>query len=103
MVISGLMIFMANFGLSLGPVVWLYIPEVLEPSLIPVSTACNWGSATLITILFPILEKAVGYPPLFFFCATYSIISFFFGQKYLIETKGKTEKEIYDEFDEKFQ
>lgn len=29
MIIAGLIIFMADFGLSLGPVVWLYIPEVL--------------------------------------------------------------------------
>lgn len=29
MVIGGLVIFMADFGLSLGPVVWLYIPEIL--------------------------------------------------------------------------
>lgn len=29
MIIGGLIIFMADFGLSLGPVVWLYIPEVL--------------------------------------------------------------------------
>jgi hypothetical protein len=26
MIIGGLIIFMADFGLSLGPVVWLYIP-----------------------------------------------------------------------------
>ncbi len=30
-VIIGLVIFMANFGLSLGPVVWLYIAEIVEP------------------------------------------------------------------------
>lgn len=26
LIIVGLVIFMANFGLSLGPIVWLYIP-----------------------------------------------------------------------------
>lgn len=31
LVISGLVIYMANFGLSLGPVVWLYIAEIVEP------------------------------------------------------------------------
>ena len=31
LIIAGLVIFMANFGLSLGPIVWLYIPEIVEP------------------------------------------------------------------------
>lgn len=26
LIIGGLVVFMANFGLSLGPIVWLYIP-----------------------------------------------------------------------------
>jgi len=26
LIITGLVVFMANFGLSLGPIVWLYIP-----------------------------------------------------------------------------
>lgn len=30
-IITGLVIYMANFGLSLGPVMWLYIAETVEP------------------------------------------------------------------------
>jgi SP family arabinose:H+ symporter-like MFS transporter len=56
LIISGLIIFMADFGLSLGPVVWLYIPEILEPNYIAFSTLANWTTASLITILFPILK-----------------------------------------------
>ena len=29
LVIAGLVIYMANFGLTLGPVVWLYIAEIV--------------------------------------------------------------------------
>lgn len=100
MILIGLVIFMADFGLSLGPVVWLYIPEILEPDLIPFSTGANWGAATLITILFPILKSAFGTPaPLFLFYAAYCLLGFLFSQKYVIETKGKSEKEIYDEYE----
>jgi MFS family permease len=100
MILIGLVIFMADFGLSLGPVVWLYIPEILEPDLIAFSTGANWGAATLITILFPILKKAFGTPaPLFLFYAAYCLLGFLFSQKYVIETKGKSEKEIYDEYE----
>ena len=100
MILIGLVVFMADFGLSLGPVVWLYIPEILEPDLIPFSTGANWGAATLITILFPILKSAFGTPaPLFLFYAAYCLLGFLFSQKYVIETKGKSEKEIYDEYE----
>jgi len=61
------------------------------------STAANWASAALITFLFPILEDALGTPSyLFLFYALYSSIGFFVTQKFAIETKGKTEKQIYD-------
>ena len=29
LIISGLVIYMTSFGLSLGPIVWLYIPEIV--------------------------------------------------------------------------
>ena len=46
---------MAVFGLSLGPVVWLYIPEIVQPRIVPFSTATNWIIASIVIILFPIL------------------------------------------------
>lgn len=91
MIVGGLVIYMANFGLSLGPVVWLYIPEILEPGLIPLSTGANWGVASLITILFPILKEAFGSCAyLFVFYAVYSAVGLLLSQKFVIETKGKT-------------
>ena len=92
LIMVGLVVFMANFGLSLGPIVWLYIPEVLEPKFIPFSTGANWATASLITFLFPVIKNAVGEAPLFLFYAGYSLFGFFFDQKYVIETKGKTER-----------
>jgi SP family arabinose:H+ symporter-like MFS transporter len=87
----GLIIFMGNFGLSLGPIVWLYIPEILEPSRIAISTMANWASASLVTIMFPIIDHAMGAPTyIFLFFAIYCTIAFFFSQKFVIETKGKT-------------
>lgn len=97
LILGGLFVFMANFGLSLGPIVWLYIPEILEPSRISISTMANWASASLITILFPIIKDALGTSAyLFLFYAVYCTVGFFINQKYVIETKGKTEKEIYN-------
>ena len=55
LIIVGLFLFMAVFGLSLGPVVWLYIPEIVQPRIVPFSTATNWIIASIVIILFPIL------------------------------------------------
>lgn len=101
MILLGLVLFMANFGLSLGPVVWLYIPEVVQPSIIPFSTGINWAGAALVMLLFPIIKK--GLPNenpsyLFFFFSIWCGVSFLINAKYTIETKGKTEKEIYEEY-----
>lgn len=56
LILFGLVVFMANFGLSLGPVVWLYIPEIVQPSIVPYSTLVNWGGASLVMLLFPIIK-----------------------------------------------
>lgn len=93
LVIIGLVVFMANFGLSLGPVVWLYIAEIVEPEIIPYSTLVNWTATTIVIVTFPILSKVFGSPvPLFFFFAVWSSISLVVNRKLLIETKGKSEK-----------
>ena len=101
LILLGLVLFMANFGLSLGPVVWLYIPEVVQPNIVPFSTGINWGGAALVMLLFPIIKKALPNENpsyLFFFFAIWCGFSFLINAKYLIETKGKTEKEIYEEY-----
>ncbi len=95
LIMMGLFVFMLNFGYSLGPVVWLYIPEVVETEIIPYSTLANWSAATLVILLFPVISNAFGTPvPLFFFFAGWSLAAFFINKKYLVETKLKTEREI---------
>jgi hypothetical protein len=97
MIIFGLFIFMAIFGMTLGPVVWLYIPEIVNPKVIPVSTMFNWIANLLIVLLFPIIRSSLpGQNPamMFVFFGAWCMASFFFNAKFLIETKGKKEKEI---------
>ena len=92
MILIGLFFFMAVFGLSLGPVVWLYIPEIVEPSIVPFSTAANWISASLIIILFPIISDNVlnGNPAiLFLFFTAWCFGSYVFNLLFVIETKDK--------------
>jgi len=85
MILIGLFFYMAVFGLSLGPVVWLYIPEIVQPKIVPYSTASNWISASLVIILFPIitdniLDKNPGILFVFFtiWCAGSVVFNYFF-------------------------
>jgi len=56
MIIFGLVLFMANFGFTLGPVVWVYLPEIVQPNILPYATMVNWISAAIIMLLFPIIK-----------------------------------------------
>lgn len=101
LVLVGLFMFMAVFGLSLGPVVWLYIPEIVQPKIVPYSTASNWISASLVIILFPIMtENVLGGNPalLFVFFTAWCFGSFIFNYFFVIETKDKSEKAIREEY-----
>lgn len=50
----GGIVFMINYGCTLGPVVWLYIPEVVPSNMVSLTTAFNWISFSTIVTLFPI-------------------------------------------------
>jgi hypothetical protein len=54
--VIGLLLFMLNYGLTLGPAVWFYIPEVISPSKIPIAVTCSWIAYTVVIMLFPIAK-----------------------------------------------
>ena len=93
LILTGLFLYMAVFGLSLGPVVWLYIPEIVQPRIVSYSTAANWISAFTIITFFPIITDSLldGNPKfLFLFFALWCAVSFVINMKYVVETKDKS-------------
>lgn len=101
LIIVGLFVFMGNFGLSLGPIVWLSVPEIVQPRMVPFATASNWISASFIIILFPIFTDHLleGDPaPLLLFFGLYCLGSWIFNHFFMVETKHKTEKQIREEY-----
>lgn len=87
LILAGLFMFMAVFGLSLGPVVWLYIPEIVQPKIVPYSTAFNWICASLVILLFPIItDDLLGGNPgvLFIFFTAWMIFSFVFNKFFVL-------------------
>lgn len=59
--------------MTLGPIPWLYAPEIVEPSVMPVSTMINFGLAAIISFVFPILVDVLGGPG-WIFCALASLM-----------------------------
>lgn len=47
---------MAVFGLTLGPLPWVYIAETVEPSKVAYASAANWIGCSLVVTLFPIIK-----------------------------------------------
>lgn len=90
-----IMIFMILFGLTLGPVVWLYVPEIIPPRFVPFATCINWIGCFLTLEVAPIIMQATqsSYPIFFMFggyCLIFSILNYFT----LVETKGLSLVEI---------
>ena len=83
--------------MTFGPIPWLYIPEIVQPNIVPFATVTNWSFCSLIIGLFPVIRahsENKGCPGLFLFFAICTLIYFFITYKFMVESRGKTELEI---------
>jgi len=80
-----------GYGISLGPIVWMYIPEILPDVGVGVAVLANWVFAVIVIQTFPLLPFG-SYNFLFFggFCA----LGLVFITLCVKETLGKTPAEI---------
>lgn len=80
------------FSMTLGPVCWIYLAEIVEPNIIGISTMLNWLTAALISLAFPIMVDLLGGPEwMFCFLGLLMWVSYFINQHLMMETRGKTE------------
>jgi hypothetical protein len=86
-----LIVYMIIYGVSLGPVVWLYVPEIIPANIVPMATMMNWFGCSLCVIFSPIVTSMVGNSyPVFFFYGGLTLIFFIINVFLMVETKGKT-------------
>lgn len=100
-IVTGLFLFVIFYGFSMGSVTFLYIAEIVDPKMIPITTAANWFCSTLITILFPILTADVFGDelwPVFLFFGCWNFGALVVNRFYLLETKDKTERQIREDY-----
>jgi sugar porter (SP) family MFS transporter len=93
--------YLAAFGFSLGPVVFVLISEIFPNRLrsyaMAIATFSLWGANFIVTLTFPyLLNNLKGY--CFVIYGSMCVLCLLFVLKYLEETKGKTLEEIEMDF-----
>jgi MFS family permease len=93
-----MVVFIASFAFSLGPVVWTVINEIYLSTVrgrgVAIATAANWGAAWLVTQFFLTLTGWIGEAATFFLFAAMCGVGFAFVWFLVPETKGKTLAQI---------
>jgi sugar porter (SP) family MFS transporter len=99
-VLCCIMGYLAAFGFSLGPVVWVLIAEIFPNRLrsyaVAIATFTLWGANFLVSLSFPfLLSRLRGYS--FVIYGSMCLLCLVFVWKYLQETKGKSLEQIEKE------
>jgi len=94
------LLFIASFAMSLGPVVWVMIAEIFPNSIrdkaMSIAVAANWISNYLVAQTFPIISEGDFFRSIsngafpFWLYGIMCIFTIFFTLKYVPETKGRT-------------
>ncbi len=93
-----MVVFIASFAFSLGPVVWTVINEIYPAAVrgrgVAIATAANWGAAWLVTRFFLTLVDAIGQSATFVLFAVVCAMTYVFVWRRLPETRGRTLEQI---------
>jgi SP family xylose:H+ symportor-like MFS transporter len=95
-----MLIFVAFFESSLGPVLWIYSTEILNDKGVSLVVATNWIFCSIIGAVFPVMssDSGIGIANSFFLFAGCCLFAFLYVMFFVIETKGLTSEEIQDKF-----
>ena len=89
-----LFFFIFGFGISLGPIVWLYLPEILPEKGVSIAALIVWLFTAIIGYVFPLAKDKFKIQGTFLFFTVCSIASLIFIIVVVKETKGKSSEEL---------
>jgi MFS family permease len=99
-----LVVFIASFAFSLGPVTWTMIAEIFPNRVrgrgISVATAINWAAAFLVSQTFLTLLDDLGTSWTFWLFASMCLLAFLWIWRAVPETKGRRLEDIEAAFTE---
>jgi SP family arabinose:H+ symporter-like MFS transporter len=97
-----IVLFIACFALSLGPVTWIIISEIFPTEVrskaVAICTFSLWSAVWIVGQFFPWLLERVGIAVTFWAFAFFSLLNFFFSWFVVKETRNKTLEEMEEVF-----
>ncbi|HWD91741.1 MAG TPA: sugar porter family MFS transporter [Verrucomicrobiae bacterium] len=98
LLLGGILLFVAAFAMSTGPVTWILNSEIFPTKLraraMSVAVVCLWMADWVVTQTFPMLTKSVGSASTFWVYAGCSFLCVIYIITLMPETKGRTLEEI---------
>jgi sugar porter (SP) family MFS transporter len=96
--LAGLMLYIASFAVSFGPVLWVMLPEIFPLNArgagTGVSALSNWGANFIVAQAFLPLVALIGRSAVFWILAAICIVAALFIQFLVPETKGRSLEQI---------
>ena len=96
--VISMMVYVASFAISLGPIFWLLISEIyplkIRSSAEGLAAAFNWSSNLLVSLTFLTLLQMMGPTRTFWLYGAFAIAAWIFSYYQVPETKGRTLEEI---------
>ncbi|NRQ39325.1 sugar porter family MFS transporter [Nonomuraea sp. NN258] len=101
-----MVLYIASYAVGLGPVFWALIGEIFPPRAraggSSASTAVNWASNFVVSLVFLPVANALGQGPTFWIFAVVSLIGALFVARFVPETKGRDFSEVDDDLQARF-
>ena len=96
--VGSVVIYIACFAFSLGPIGWIIISEIMPLKIrglaMSICTMANFGFNFLIALTFPVLIEHIGEAYTFWIFGIVGIFSLWFTFHYIPETKGRSLEQI---------
>ncbi|MFH1878175.1 MAG: sugar porter family MFS transporter [Candidatus Omnitrophota bacterium] len=96
--VGSLILYIASFAISLGPIAWLIISEIyplrVRGVAMSIATVFNWGVNCLVALTFLTIIHKLGAAATFWLYGFLSLFAWVFCYLYVPETKGRTLEEI---------
>ncbi|XP_058093934.1 polyol transporter 5-like [Magnolia sinica] len=100
--IATVLSFVGSFSIGMGPLPWVYSPEILPMKLraqgMSLAVAANCVTSGVISMTFLSLSKAITIGGTFFLFAGFATLSWIFFYTFLPETRGRTLEEMENLF-----
>jgi MFS family permease len=97
-VLIGLLMFVASFAISMGPVMWTLLSEIFPNKLrgLAISIMGFWNSIVSFSVatVFPVQLEYMGSSNTYFIYSMFGLLSLIFVWRFIPETKGKSLEEL---------